>query len=105
MNLPQRIVLAAGAMLIAIMALFPPWIVVFQGRIHAERFAGYSPIWQANTPTDTNALARIFGLDVQLTNPLLFSIRLDSARLAVQIGAVFLVTILLCALLKSKRVA
>lgn len=105
MNPSQRIVLMLGAIAIAIITLCPPWIFVFQGgALKSERFAGYHPIWQANTPTDASSLAEIFSLHPNMVHEHreLFSIRIDSTRLTIQIVGVLLITFLVTAFLKQK---
>ena len=63
-------VLALGAIAIALMALFPPWNFVYdfpgddfyvnRPAYKAERFAGYYAIWKSNAPTDQSQLAALF---------------------------------------------
>ena len=104
MNLPQRITLALGAVAIAAMALFPPWLFVHQypedPRI--ERFAGYHPIWRANNPTDLTALNDMFQVSGFMGELMYYSIRVDTTRLSIQIAAVLLVTVLLTVLFRRK---
>lgn len=49
MNPYQRIVLASGAFVVAVMCLFPPWLFVdqFPNRGRIERPVGYRPVWKA----------------------------------------------------------
>lgn len=89
------------------MVILPPWVFVFQGgALKSERFAGYHPIWQANTPTDTGSLAEIFSLSREMVYARreLFSIRIDSTRLTTQVTGVLLITVLVTALLKRQSV-
>ncbi len=99
----QRIVLGLGVIAIAIMALFPPWMFTYQrpGGPRADRFAGYLPIWQSNTPSDIRSLQQMFSVPLSAQMQW-FSIRLDTTRLGIQIAATLIVTLLLTALLKSK---
>jgi len=106
-NLPQRITLGVGVIAIAVMALFPPWLFTYQTRVLPlrERFAGYYPIWRSNTPSDPTALMQMFSIDdPRFADLSLFSIKLDTTRLGIQIVAALLVTLLLAAILKSRNV-
>ena len=100
MNFPQKIVLAVSAIVFTLMAMFPPWYFAFQERTTklGERFAGYHPIWQANTPTDSAALSEVFSTEFGYDELAYFSIRLDTTRLGIQIVATVIVTLLLCAI-------
>ncbi|HXQ34926.1 MAG TPA: hypothetical protein VN843_13010 [Anaerolineales bacterium] len=102
MNLYQRMILGVAAVVIAVMTIFPPWVFVLQRPElpRVERFAGYYPIWQSNTPTDQDALTRLFQVAAR---PSFVSIRIDTTRLGIQIVAVLLVTLLLVVLLKSRN--
>ena len=103
MNLPQRIILALGALAIAGMALFPPWLFVLQyPDLRIERFAGYYPIWRSNTPTDLRALNEMFQVSGSMGHLMFYSIKVDTTRLYIQIAAVLLVTILLTILFRRK---
>jgi hypothetical protein len=118
MNLSQRIVLVLAFLVILVMALFPPWFFVFdpptmlrQNFVKAERPAGYHLLFTDHSPEDQIQLLRLFNLIPEpWEEPILslqsFSIRLDTSRLAVQIGAVVLLAaILYLALGKAKSLA
>jgi hypothetical protein len=108
-NLPQRIVLALGALIIAGMVLFPPWLFVFQpseGGM-AETFpkmtrpAGYHLLFSPHVVEDQTELAHVFSLPIL---PLrYFSVVIDTDRLLVQLGGALTITVLLTVLLKSRK--
>lgn len=83
------------------MALFPPWVLVFEGPSHTKRFAGYHPLWESNTPTDEAALAKLFSMEV--AHPKYFSIEVDVARLTIQIVTLLIVTIFLVVVLNNQK--
>ncbi len=116
MNLPQRIVLIFAFVIVLGMALFPPWFFVFDppailshNLVRAERPAGYHLLFTDHSPQDQAQLLPLFNLTPHpWEQPILslqaFSIRLDTNRLAVQIGAaVLLAAILYLALGKARR--
>ena len=103
MNLPQRIVLAIGALAIVGMSVVPPWILVYNNvGLRAERFAGYYPIWQNNNPAEY-PLSDLFGLGGRHYPLAMFSTRLDTTKLSIQMAAALLITALLTVLFKTKR--
>ena len=104
MNLPQRIILGLGAVAIATMASYPPWLFVHQypDLPRIERFAGYYPIWRSNNPTDLTALNDMFQVSGFMGKLMFYSIRVDTTRLGIQIAAVLLVTVLLTVLFRQK---
>src|SRR5215216_166618 len=112
MNIAQRMVLALGAIAIALMALFPPWNFVYdfpgddfyvnRPAYKAERFAGISAIWKSNAPTDQSQLAALFSIPADQRSSLqYFSLRLNTTRLLVQFTAILLLTVILSVLSKS----
>lgn len=113
MNLAQRIVLAAGVIIIAGMVLFPPWLFVFDPpNFAAEAFhkttrpAGYHLLFSPHVAEDSTELARIFNLPPKwyaLHDPSHFSVILDKDRLMLQLGGVLAVTVLLAFLFKSRK--
>ena len=68
MNLPQRIVLAGAAIIIAGMILFPPWLFIYdppKGYLYFHktiRPAGYHLLFAPHVAEDQTELERIFGL-------------------------------------------
>src|SRR5262245_14108574 len=118
MNRTQRIVLIVAALAIGVMTLLPPWNFVYdfpgspnlRGYVReqpfkAERFAGYHPIWQDNTPTDETKIASIFSLPVDASTSLqYFSMRVNTTRLWIQVGAVFAIALLTVGATSSRRV-
>jgi hypothetical protein len=112
-NLLQRIVLALGAIIIAGMALFPPWLFIFDPpQYAAEAFhkttrpAGYHLLFSPHVAEDQTELARVFNLPPKwhdLHSPSHFSVVIDKDRLTVQLGGVLAITVLLTFLLKSKK--
>ena len=115
MNLAQKTVLVIACIVISVMALMPPWNYVYnypgdnyiRGSAgmpyHAERYAGYHPIWRANTPTDQAQLGRLFSVSVP-ASPSYFSIRIDKDKLLIQFVATLAVTIILALLLRSRSI-
>ena len=103
LTFPQRIVLGLGATAITAMSLFPPWTFVFKANdLRIERFAGYHPIWLSNAPTDSAALSRLLSFDVGYGDLALVTMKIDTTRLAIQIIAVIIVTVLIYSLLKGE---
>lgn len=100
MNYQQRAVLAMGAIVVSLMALFPPWLVIYQeGDIKiGPRFAGYHPIWQGGVPTDSQGW---FVDSIGPESPIYLSLRLDIARLTIQMVAALIVTGLLYLMLRE----
>jgi len=119
MNLPQRIVLIVGCLAILGMALFPPWVFVYNypgccGGInhdeHAERPAGYHSIFGQHVPQDPTALVALFNIDMNAVKAPrvperdrleFFALRIDAARLSIQLGAALLLTAILFLTLRS----
>lgn len=106
LNFSQRVVMAFGALAITVMALFPPWLVIFQieNRRIGERFIGYHPIWQSNQATDSGALTELFSTPIPFDDLVYFSTRLDTTRLVVQIAATLIITLLLLALVGNRKI-
>ena len=112
MNLAQRIVLILGFLIILSMALFPPWIYVYDPpeivRRHesvgkTERSAGYHLVWNNNIPDDQAYLTQLFSLNADQADLKFFSMRIDGTRWTIQIIAALLLTgILYLALRPSK---
>ena len=118
MNLPQRIILALGTIIIAGMVLFPPCLYIytepassssqldgfsrgFHGEEHGERPAGYRFLFsQPVPPSDGKQLEAIFRHPVA---PWWVIMRIDVRQLGVQLGGVLAVTMLLALLLKSRK--
>ncbi len=72
LNTNQKIILSAGAALIVVMALFPPWMYTFSGQsIYSDEPAGYSFI--ASPPERSYRYS-----------PLVSGVKLDAVRLSVQ---------------------
>ncbi len=121
MNLPQRIVLILGFLAILGMALFPPWVYVYDypgccsGRIHAqrsERPGSYHLIFGQHIPQDSTGLVALFNIDTTGPKaPLIpapdrlefFSLRIDGGRLTVQLVGTLLLTAILYFALRSNR--
>ena len=110
MNIPQRIVLVLGFLIILGMSLFPPWVFVynFLGKAHAERPAGYHFIFGQHVPQDQTQLAALFSLDTKILGTIslslqFYSMRLDGTRLFIQISATVLLVSILYFALRSKR--
>lgn len=114
MNTSQRIVLFVGAIVIGVMTLLSPWNYVYdypgnraylnRPAYRAERFAGYYPLWQANTPTDPTYLASLFSIPADERSSLqYFSLRLNTTRLGVQLVAAVLISGILIILTTSRR--
>jgi hypothetical protein len=118
-NFPQRIVLALGAIIIAGMVLFPPWLFIYtepawqsnpldkfgsggHGEQRIERPAGYQFLFGPHLPpSDHNQLGAIFGLPA--APPWWVIMQIDVRQLGVQLGGVLVVTTLLTLLLKSRK--
>jgi LmbE family N-acetylglucosaminyl deacetylase len=69
MNLPQRIVLIVGFIAILAMALFPPWVYVYDPPegprrlgVKVERPAGYHLVFGEHVPQDQTQLIKIFNM-------------------------------------------
>lgn len=105
MNIAQRLILAIGGVAVALMALFPPWLYVYnydpvnQDRGFSaqliERPAGYHAIWGPHVPTDSTALGTMFSVTVERYYPdrldlKYFSMKLDKDRFWIQIVGVVL---------------
>jgi hypothetical protein len=114
MNYSQKIVLGVGALVIALIVLFPPWVHVYHyepdpnlrnsgAEERIERPAGYLPIWESHVATDQSYLISLFGIDPPRSNLKYFSMRIDKDRLGIQLVGVVLVTMLLAVLLKSAK--
>ena len=105
MNVPQRIVLFIGFLVLLVVVLFPPWLFVFKhpNLAAVERPAGYHLILGQHAPQDRTALGQIFSLKYEHTELMFFNIRIDQTRLTVEIVGVLLVTTILCLLLRSPR--
>lgn len=92
-NLTQRIVLILSFLVILGMALFPPWVYVFNPAadlrdrfVRTERPAGYHFLFADHTPQDQSQLLATFNLTPKsewewlLMGLAAFSIRLDTTR-------------------------
>ena len=102
----QRIVLIFVFLVIFTMALFPPWIYVFSppaelrgSYVRVERPAGYH-FMSDHSPQGEERLLSVFNLspreyERRVISLHLFSIRLDTSRLEVQIGVTLLLTAIL----------
>jgi len=103
-NLYQRVTLTLGALTVGIAALFPPWTFVYTYQdLRFQRFAGYHPIWRSNAPTDAAALSKILSIDISSGDLGLVRAEIDTARLAIQIAAIVIVTLLVSAALTRIR--
>ena len=114
MNTAQRIILAAGFLLILIMALFPPWTYTYDPPQRTRRYsvagktehpAGYHFLFGEHALTeeqDHATLLRLFNLgwDASLES---FSIRVDTGRLTIQIVVATILITILCFALKSRH--
>lgn len=117
MNLPQRIVLALGTIIVAGMVLVPPWLFIYtepagqgsqefggasHGELRIERPAGYRLLFgQHVPPSDPKQLGAIFGLPGA---PLRWVImQIDVWRLGVQLSGALAITTLVTVLFKSKK--
>lgn len=111
MNIWQRIILGCAAVALAVMIAYPPWFFDYRydapnysrggQNIQAQRFAGYYPLWEANTPSDQSLLASMFGVPYQQAALHSFTIRIDTARLSIQIVGLILGTIVLFVMLRG----
>lgn len=107
MNIAQRAVLILSFLVILGMALFPPWIYVYNpprdsDAVRAERPAGYHLIFNEHTPQDHSQLIALFNLptgrtsyESELGSLRYFSIRIDSLRLEIQIAVTLILTAIL----------
>ncbi len=79
MNKPQRIVLSVGLIIVALMAIYPPWTSTLNGNsgIHHERPHSYGLIFY---PPETKHDLAIYG------------VKIDFGRLAVQMLSVISIT-------------
>jgi|SRR5215213_3887184 len=110
-NMAQRIVLISGFLVILGMVLFPPWIYVFSPSVdlrdrfvRTERSAGYHFLFTDHSPRDLSELTALFSLQsAPFLNLALFSIRLDTGRLQIQIAATLILTTLLYLALRRPR--
>jgi hypothetical protein len=115
-TISQKIVLAAGAVAILLMVLFPPWYFVYdfpgvsraayrpaKPPYYATRFAGYHLITESNRPTDQTYLMQVFGLQPDETDLRYFSARIDKDRLWLQLAGAVAITVLLCVLFKGRK--
>lgn len=119
MNLPQRIVLLLGFISVFSMALFPPWVFIYNypgfNYVHAERSerpAGYHSIFGQHVPQDQSSLVALFNINVnaeprgpyvpQRDRLQFFSLRIDWTRLTVQIAVATLLTLILYLALRRK---
>jgi hypothetical protein len=113
MNSRQRIVLGIAVVVVAFVALFPPWIYVYhydppfrvrgQQEQRAERPAGHHSIWSSAVPTDQTALIQLFSIQPERASLQYFSMRLDKDKLWLEIGGTLAVSALLCLLLKDRK--
>ena len=106
MNPGQRVVLILSFLVVLGMALFPPWIYVYdppqsalrQEFVRAERPAGYHLIFGVHIPEDQTALMKLFnlrpqyGYEWEFFGLQFFSVRMDGTRLAIQITAALVLT-------------
>lgn len=110
--------LALGAIIIAGMVLFPPWLFIYtepasqgspldrfsssHGEQRIERPAGYRFLFgQHVPPNDVKELGAIFGLGS--APPMLVIMQIDVRQLGVQLGGALIITALLTILLKSRK--
>lgn len=100
-------------------ALFPPWIYVFNPPedlhhrfVRTERPAGYHLLFNDHSPQDLSQLLVLFNLTQEATHAdaweqsmitlAVFSVQLDKNRLTLQIGALLILTAILCLALRSR---
>jgi hypothetical protein len=109
MNISQRIILILAFLIILGMALFPPWVYVYNffGKVQAERPGGYHFIFGQHVPQDQTQLAALFSLDTSTLGTIslglqFYSMRLDGTRLFIQISATLLLMAILYFALRSK---
>jgi hypothetical protein len=119
-NLAQRIVLIICFIVTLGMTLFPPWVYIFNPPadlrhrfVRVERPAGYHLLFNDHSPQDLSQLLVLFNLTPDATQVdgyersmmtlSVFSVQLDKNRLAVQIGAVLLLTAILCLAFRSRN--
>lgn len=109
MNLPQRIVLVLGIIVVAGITLFPPWIYVRRvsaignfGEVYQERSGGYHAIW-TSAPSDQAELARLFSITEPEAVPGTFAARIDQSRLGFELIGAVIIAALLCVIFKDKK--
>jgi len=110
-NMAQRIVLISGFLVILGMVLFPPWIYVFSPSaylrdrfVRTERSAGYHLLFTDHSPRDLSELTALFSLPSdRFLDLALFSIRLDTGRLQIQIAATLILTAILYFALRPSK--
>ena len=91
MNLPQRIILTIGAVVLVIITLRPPWVYSYDAPSEsvAYRPAGFHWITQPPVPDNAERLKAMFGITdyrMRMPTPLSdFSSRIDSSMLAVEV--------------------
>lgn len=105
MNLPQRIVLTIGFLVLLVVVLFPPWVFIYKHPNLAalERPAGYHFILGQHAPQDRTELARLFDMSYYDADLAFMNIRIDQTRLTFEIVGLLLLMSMLYLLLRSAR--
>jgi hypothetical protein len=104
-NVPQRIVLAIGFLILLIAVLFPPWVFIYKHPELAalERPAGYHLLFGQLVPQDRTELSKRLDLPVSQVSPLFVNISIDQTRLTFEIVGILGLTTILYFLLRSTR--
>lgn len=103
MNRKQQVIVIFGALVLAAMIFYPPWLYTLKvEEINAERPAGYYFLTEPPIPGDPPKLTKMFGLTGGV--PLAYyGVKVDASRLELQAGLVILVTLILYITAKSRR--
>lgn len=88
MNTSQKAVIVAGIVVLAVMALYPPWQRIDPGE--GAKSMGYGALWQPPRE-DRDATANLFGLQIHMDMEPVTANRVDTGRLATQMLVVALV--------------
>lgn len=115
MNKRQRGILYVAFLVLLGMVLFPPWLYVYNPPttlhgvyVRNERPGGYHLLTRDHTPRDKTELMDIFRLDhreewvMRFVTLQSFSMRIDGARLAVQITGTLLLASLLYLIVRPR---
>jgi hypothetical protein len=100
MKISQRIILAIGVVIVALLILYPPWYYEYkyepprraQGndrRMHLSRPAGHHPIWDG-TPNDQGLLVQLFNIEPEKSDLRFFTMRIDKDILTMEIIGVLI---------------
>jgi hypothetical protein len=104
-NVPQRIVLAIGFLVLLVAILFPPWVFIYKHPELAalERPAGYHLLFGQDVPQDRTELSKRLDLPVGQVSLLFVNLRIDQTRLTFEIVGVLLLIAVLYFLLRTTR--